>query len=355
MLSSPRIAPSPPSIPGYQVLGQLGRGGMGLVYEVLDVERGVRLALKAMHSFGGAADVLRFKAEFRALRDLHHPNLVTLGELLEHEGKFFLTMERVLGEDFVRYVRGDPSEQHDDTEVSRDTTWRAPRADPTLRDRIAALPDTTALPPPSEPVAPSFDEARLRASLRQLAAGLLALHDAGKVHRDVKPSNILVTSEGHVKLLDFGVVAELARDPEPDEVVGTIRYMAPEQALGVAPTPAADWYSVGVVLFQALTGKLPFEGGTTTRSLPASALCRRRARRRSRAGCRLTSFRCAKISSSSTPTGAPTEDWSSRRSRAGRARAPRHCRSPTRSRSSDASSSSSDCGTRWPGARRDEQ
>ena len=108
MLSSPRIAPSPPSIPGYQVLGQLGRGGMGLVYEVLDVERGVRLALKAMHSFGGAADVLRFKAEFRALRDLHHPNLVTLGELLEHEGKFFLTMERVLGEDFVRYVRGDP-------------------------------------------------------------------------------------------------------------------------------------------------------------------------------------------------------------------------------------------------------
>ena len=232
---------------------------MGLVYEVLDVERGVRLALKALHSFAGAPDVLRFKAEFRALRDVHHPNLVTLGELVEHEGKFFLTMERVVGTDFVRFVRGNDRDAGEE-EVSRDTTWRAPRADPTLRDPVAlqgGAPDFSA---PAELAVPRFEEARLRAALEQLAAGLLALHDAGKVHRDVKPSNILVTAEGRLKLLDFGVVAELARDPEPNEIVGTVRYMAPEQALGEAPTPAADWYAMGVVLFEALTGKLPFGG-----------------------------------------------------------------------------------------------
>jgi GNAT superfamily N-acetyltransferase len=101
--------------------------------------------------------------------------------------------------------------------------------------------------------------------LPQLARGLHALHSAGKIHRDVKPSNIQVTSDGRVVLLDFGLVAELERRQGGDGmIVGTVAYMAPEQCAGdVRLTAAADWYALGVVLFQALTGRLPFEGAPT--------------------------------------------------------------------------------------------
>ncbi|HEY0993309.1 MAG TPA: AAA family ATPase, partial [Kofleriaceae bacterium] len=106
---------------------------------------------------------------------------------------------------------------------------------------------------------------KLRAALPQLARGLHALHSAGKIHRDVKPSNIQVTSDGRVVLLDFGLVAELERRNATDGmIVGTVAYMAPEQCAGDAKlTAATDWYALGVVLFQALTGRLPFEGVPT--------------------------------------------------------------------------------------------
>jgi tetratricopeptide (TPR) repeat protein len=105
----------------------------------------------------------------------------------------------------------------------------------------------------------------LRLVLPQLARGLHALHNAGKIHRDVKPSNIQVTSDGRAVLLDFGLVAELERRQGADGmIVGTVAYMAPEQCAGdVQLTAAADWYALGVVVFQALTGRLPFEGVPT--------------------------------------------------------------------------------------------
>src|SRR5947209_2156895 len=97
----------------------------------------------------------------------------------------------------------------------------------------------------------------------QLARGVAALHGAGKLHRDIKPNNILVTRTGRVVLLDFGFVTVLGRDPLRDavsvEIVGTLAYMAPEQLWGQAPAPPADWYSVGVLFYEALTGRLPFE------------------------------------------------------------------------------------------------
>ncbi len=120
-------------------------------------------------------------------------------------------------------------------------------------------------PPPSlgdEPTA--ADPARLRPALRQLVQGLRALHAAGKLHRDIKPSNVLVTAEERVVILDFGIALELsrARDESDRNIVGTPVYLSPEQAEGKVPTPASDWYAVGVMLYEALAGRRPFEGGT---------------------------------------------------------------------------------------------
>jgi hypothetical protein len=111
------------------------------------------------------------------------------------------------------------------------------------------------------------DPDRVRDAFAQLARGLMTLHAAGKVHRDIKPSNIRVTTEGRVVLLDLGLVTDVPRDGAPPRmssqiVVGTATYMAPEQAEARAVGPAADWYGVGVVLYEALTGEVPFSGAT---------------------------------------------------------------------------------------------
>ncbi|MGZ3461759.1 MAG: protein kinase domain-containing protein, partial [Archangium sp.] len=110
----------------------------------------------------------------------------------------------------------------------------------------------------------TLDEARLRKAMTQLVAGLGALHHAGKLHRDLKPSNVMVTHKGRVVVLDFGLVAELSRENVyrgPEMVIsGTPAYMAPEQAVGRELTPAADMYALGVMLYEALTGGLPYGG-----------------------------------------------------------------------------------------------
>jgi serine/threonine protein kinase len=260
---------------------------MGVVYEAIDVERGERIALKTILHHD-ADTVARVKHEFRALQDIHHRNLVTLRELVAESDDVFFTMELVDGVDLLTWVRG--RERRAPTtnsptilEVSAlDSTDTRPRsrlgqapsgeatraasrdADATDTDidvDLYAIPAASGPQPTAGRERGSFDEARLRDAFGQIALGLSALHGAGKVHRDVKPSNVRVTHDGRVVLLDFGLVFDVSGNVTADgNVVGTPSYMAPEQAFGGPVGPEADWYAVGVVLYECLTGRRPFEG-----------------------------------------------------------------------------------------------
>ena len=242
---------------------------MGVVYESLDRERNTLVALKTLRNLGeglNAERVLRLKNEFRALQDLQHANLVSLGELIEDAGHWFFTMELVEGVDFIDWVRPQPggidsrAADLDESALTavdhHDTRPNGPAPKEVLE--VSPTQSTESLAP-----LPPLDEARLREALRQLACGLSALHRAGKVHRDIKPNNILVQPDGRLVLLDFGLVTETTRgDWTSEGVVGTTDYMAPEQAASKPVGPEADCYAVGVVLYEALTGQVPFAGST---------------------------------------------------------------------------------------------
>ena len=232
----------------FQILRRLGQGGMGVVYEALDRERNQRVALKTLHALD-AQGLLQLKNEFSVLLDLHHPNLVRLGELVSHDEQWFFTMELVDGTDLLTHVRW-PS-----------VSLFGPRADAPTMGRGEPIAGAMPRAPPTSEAA-QFDEGRLRSAMAQLAAAVTALHEAGKVHRDIKPSNVLVDRAGRLVLLDFGLATDARGATSWTDLrpVGTAAYMAPEQASSNAVGPAADWYSVGVVLYEALTGRLPFVG-----------------------------------------------------------------------------------------------
>jgi hypothetical protein len=234
----------------FHVIRCIGRGGMGTVYEARDEHRQIVALKTVLHV--DPASVYQFKQEFRVLAGVIHPNLVRLHELVMTEGdRVFFSMELIRGTDFLRHVQ---------------KTGTAPRLDESGIQTGA--PRRMSSRPPSalaerRPTPADID--RLLPALRQLVAGVLALHEAGKLHRDIKPSNVLVTTEGRVVVLDFGVATDLRRaareSGDPEQMVGTATYMAPEQALdGEAPGTAADWYSVGVMLYESLVGDPPFVG-----------------------------------------------------------------------------------------------
>ncbi len=215
-----------PGLDRFEVRAPLGSGGASVVYRAYDRERGAEVALKVLRRPSGR-DLYRFKREFRALASLFHPNLVGLYELFAFGDQWCISMELIEGVGFIDWVR--PAR----------LSGARPRA---------------------EIVAAPVELARLRATLPQLVDGLAALHAAGKLHRDLKPSNVLVTPEGRVVLLDFGLVAA-AREREPDRLaVGTPAYMSPEQAADQPQSWPSDWYAVGAMLYEALTGRRPFEG-----------------------------------------------------------------------------------------------
>src|SRR5262245_18225924 len=197
----------------------LGRGGFGAVYECYDRARDQLVALKLLRP-NDSRLLYRFKREFRALVDIRHPNVVELYELFSEDRRWFFTMELIRGVPFLHYV--------------------------------GAAGDA---PQPSR--SPARFE-RLRAAGRQLARAIAVVHGAGMLHRDIKPENVLVTSDGRVRLLDFGLVHEEPLDAcHSLMLAGTPSYISPEQAAGLPVGGATDWYSFGVMLFESLTGSLP--------------------------------------------------------------------------------------------------
>jgi tRNA A-37 threonylcarbamoyl transferase component Bud32 len=240
----------------------LGSGGFGTVYLTYDRLRHADVALKILRH-ADPASLLALKREFRALADLSHPNLVSLYELLTEQDQWFITMEHINGNEFVIYVN--------------DTARSADEETANTADRVTGA-EVMIVPRPLRPALTAANLQRLDAALNELATGLAYLHAQGRVHRDIKPSNVLVTAEGRVVLLDFGLVTDLESQLPVDErdVRGTPAYMAPLRERGAPFTTADDWYSVGVMLFEILTGTLPFTGAMfevlqakSTRDAPA--------------------------------------------------------------------------------------
>jgi hypothetical protein len=236
----------------YQLLRQIGQGAGGRVYEAIDLRGGPRVLAVKLLAEQEPQHIYALKNEFRSLAQVVHTNLVALHALGSDRGRWFVAMDLVLGEDFLAHVRPRPRGE--------------------------------------------LDPARLRAALAQLVRGISAIHAAGKMHRDLKPSNVLVDVAGRVVVVDFGLVS--AQSPggigrtRENWFAGTPAYAAPEQLNGEPFDAKADLYAVGVMLYQALTGELPFTGsiervsqdklcrepelGASAEGLPADlgALCR---------------------------------------------------------------------------------
>jgi eukaryotic-like serine/threonine-protein kinase len=194
--------------PRYQSVRKLGEGGFGVVFEVIDLKQGGHLALKVLRQ-PYAERLRRFKHEFRALSDNAHSNLVRLYEMTAAGRDLFFTMELIDGVPLLEHVSRSPE--------------------------------------------------RARAAFKQLAEGLSALHAGKTLHRDIKPSNVMVDRRGRVVLLDFGLALDLDAG-ESSELAGTPLYMSPEQCAQQRLDAASDWYAVGTLLFEALTGRTPFDG-----------------------------------------------------------------------------------------------
>jgi WD40 repeat protein len=214
-------APETTELPGYELLGELGRGGMGIVYKARQVRLNRLVAVKMiLHAeYTSAEERRRFVAEAQALGHLQHPHIVQIHDVGEHNGVPYFSLEFCPGGSLADKLDGTP--------------W----------------------------------EARPAAELVQTLAGAgHAAHQAGWVHRDLKPGNVLLAADGTPKVTDFGLVKRLdvPGHTQSGAVVGTPAYMAPEQAAGRRSEvgPAADVYALGAILYELLTGRPPFKAAT---------------------------------------------------------------------------------------------
>ena len=206
-----------PQLPGYRIVRELGRGGMAVVYLAIQEAFGREVAVKII-DLEAAADPAfrqRFARESRIVGRLNHPHVIQVHDVGEHEGRQFLAMERITGGD--------------------------------LEDRIGD----------------GIDCADALRVVREIARALDYAHGKGVIHRDIKPENILFREDGSAVLTDFGIARNADGDTQITvlgSVVGTPYYMSPEQVAGETLDGRADLYGLGVVLFKALTGRVPYDG-----------------------------------------------------------------------------------------------
>ncbi len=202
----------------YRIVGLLGRGGMGEVYRADDLKLGQAVALKFLPKAvsGDESLLARFHAEVRLARQVSHPNVCRIYDIGEIEGRHFLSMEYVDGEDLASLLK-----------------------------RIGRL-----------PVDKTVDIAR------QLCAGLHAAHERGVLHRDLKPANVMLDGRGRVRITDFGLAVAAEEAANVGEVSGTPAYMAPEQLAGKPASVRSDLYALGLVLYEVATGKRAFDALT---------------------------------------------------------------------------------------------
>ncbi|MDQ3069118.1 MAG: serine/threonine protein kinase [Acidobacteriota bacterium] len=203
-------------ISAYEIIEEAGRGGMGVVYRARDTRLGRDVAVKSVAEGASAVQKARLEHEARLAARISHPAIATVFALEEHDGQMFLVSEFVAGE--------------------------------TLRDRLARGP---------------LSPADLARFARDIAGGLAAAHREGVAHGDLKPENVIVRTDGQIKVLDFGL-AEMRKESTPVAAsrmfAGTPGYMAPEQLRGDVPDPRADVFAFGVLLFEMATGRHPFAG-----------------------------------------------------------------------------------------------
>jgi serine/threonine protein kinase len=276
----------------FGILRRIGAGGMGVVYEAYDREREALVALKTLRE-ASPETIFLFKQEFRSLARTVHPNLVPLYEFISDGEQWFFTMELLRDAvDLKTFLRpheapaaaeksstgSGPSQE---SSIAEDETIDAPMEDsswPGLRrgDGGPAEEDFE-----QASLQGTLDRSRIAKVFGQLAHGVIALHEARILHRDLKPANVMVRKDGQVVLLDFGLVQEFGAETLPVQprsgsasgssgsrvsshtsgrITGSVGYMSPEQAAAQTLSPASDWYAVGVMLYEVLTGRLPIDG-----------------------------------------------------------------------------------------------
>ena len=206
----------------YEITGELGRGAMGVVYKALDPTIGRTVALKTMrldvHGLDAQEMVRRFQNEARAAGVLNHPNIVTIYDAGEQDGIFYIAMEFIEGTTLHELL---------------------------TEKRVLATDEVLQL-------------------TRQICRGLDYAHSNGIVHRDIKPANIMITGNGTVKIMDFGIAKSGGQVTNTGQVLGTPNYMAPEQVKGRQLDGRSDLFSLGVILYEMLTGEKPFVGQNVT-------------------------------------------------------------------------------------------
>ncbi len=273
----------------FQVVSEIGRGGMGIVYRARQVSLGRDVALKVLPHLArhGRAAIERFRQEAQAAARLNHANVVPVYAQGEHEGHYYYAMKLVRGEDVATVIHSNP-QLLSSTRASRlshtpggftgrpgDGSSAATLESPT-REPISTRP--TAPEEHSTGAAPTSDEGRdvpqrsvadyrhIAALLAAVADGLAHAHAEGVVHRDIKPHNLILSQDNRIYITDFGL-ARLADQPHltmSGEIMGTPSYLSPEQARGESSSVdyRSDVYSLGVTIYEIITGRRPFEGET---------------------------------------------------------------------------------------------